>query len=235
MAGGRIALAIGNSNYHDIHIPLRTPRNDAQDVAGALQQLGFEVDLSLDANKKSMDAAFARFARAATNAELALFFYAGHSVEFRGENYLVPTDAELKDEVSVLYEMVSIENLRAALDHIKGVRIMIVDACRNNPLAEKLQNSLTGPSRLPMRGTADIEQGQGTVIVFSTGPDQVMQEGKGRNSRFTASFLKRMQEPSLEIGMMLRRISKDVNAETGGQQRPETYISLQTEYYLNQR
>ena len=141
IAGGRIALAIGNSNYRDIHIPLRTPRNDAQDVAGALQQLGFEVDLSLDANKKSMDAAFARFARAATNAESALFFYAGHSVEFRGENYLVPTDAELKDEVSVLYEMVSIENLRAALDHIKGVRIMIVDACRDNPLAEKLQNS----------------------------------------------------------------------------------------------
>src|SRR5262249_34091973 len=125
----RVALVIGNSQYKLANISLANPKNDAEDVATVLTRLGFEVVKTFDANKRDMDIALQRFARVATNADSALFYYAGHAMQYQGRNYLMPVDAELEDEVSLRYNMVAIEDVRVALDRASGVKIMILDAC----------------------------------------------------------------------------------------------------------
>ncbi len=232
----RVALVVGNAAYKAASLSLVNPRNDAEDVSAALKALGFEVVTSVNATKRDMDTALQRFARLATDADSVLFFYAGHAMQFQGRNYLLPTDAELEDEVSLRYQTVGLEDVRAALDRGSGVKILILDACRNNPLADRLQRSIAGASRstAQTRGLARIDKTQGMVVAYATAADEVAQDGQGRNSPFTTALLKRLQEPGLEIEMMFRRVAYDVNAQTGGRQRPETYISLLSEYYLNQ-
>jgi hypothetical protein len=232
----RVALIIGNSNYKAAGISLSNPRNDAQDVAAALGGLGFEVTTAIDASKHDMDLALQRFARLAADADSALFFYAGHALQYQSRNFLMPTDAELEDEISIRYQMVGMEDVRAALDRVNGVKILILDACRNNPLTDRLQRIAGGASRsvAMTRGLARVDKTQGMVVAYATAPDDVAQDGAGRNSPFTAALLKRLQEPGLEIEMMFRRVAYDVNLQTGGRQRPETTISLLSEYYLNQ-
>jgi uncharacterized caspase-like protein len=122
-----------------------------------------------------------------------------------------------------------LEVVNTALERVNGARIFILDAGRNNPLADRLPKTVAST-----RGLARIDKTQGTVVAYATAPDDVALDGQGRNSPFTAALLKRLQEPGLEIGMMFRRVASDVNAETGGRQRPESYISLLSSYYLNQ-
>jgi formylglycine-generating enzyme required for sulfatase activity len=156
-------------------------------------------------------------------------------MQFQGRNFLMPIDAELEDEISVRYQMVGLEEVRAALDQTNGIKIMILDACRNNPLANRLNQTIAASrSAAATRGLARIDKTEGMVVAYATAPDDVAQDGQGRNSPFTAALLKRLQEPGLEIGIMFRRVASDVNAQTGGRQRPETYISLLSDYYLNQ-
>ncbi len=232
----RVALVVGNANYKSGNISLANPRNDAEDIATALKSLGFEVKTAVDASKRDMDLALADFARRATDADSALFFYAGHAMQFQGRNYLMPTDAELEDDISVRYQTVGLQDVTAALDRANGVKIMILDACRNNPLADRLQKAVAGAARsmATTRGLARIDKAQGMVVAYATAADEVAQDGQGRNSPFTSALLRRLQEPGLEIEMMFRRVAADVNAQTGGRQRPETTISLLSEYYLNQ-
>jgi formylglycine-generating enzyme required for sulfatase activity len=231
----RVALVMGNANYKARGISLPNPRNDAQDISAALAAIGFEVVTVVDTTKRDMDFALQRFARLATNADVALFFYAGHAMQFQGRNFLMPTDAELEDEISVRWQMVGLEEVRAALDQSNGIKIMILDACRNNPLANRLTQTIAASRGVAStRGLARIDKTEGMVVAYATAPDEVAQDGQGRNSPFTAALLKRLQEPGLEIGIMFRRVTSDVNAQTGGRQRPETYISLLSDYYLNQ-
>src|SRR5215467_10343759 len=143
----RVALVMGNSTYKAAGLTLANPRSDAEDISAALKGLGFEVVTTIDATKRGMDLALQQFARLATSSDSALFFYAGHAMQFQGRNFLMPTDAELEDEVSIRYQMVGLEDVRAALDRTRGVRIMILDACRNNPLATRLQMQLLGTPR----------------------------------------------------------------------------------------
>jgi len=145
----------------------------------------------------------------------------------------MPTDAELEDEFSIRFQTVGIEAVSAALGRANGVKIMILDACRNNPLASSLRRRIAGASTT--RGLARIDKIEGMVVAYATASDEVAQDGQGRNSPFTAALLKRIQEPALEIAVMFRRVATDVNAQTGGRQRPEFYISLNSEYYLNPR
>jgi hypothetical protein len=237
LAEKRVALVVGNSSYKAVPI-LRNPRNDAEDVSAVLSKLGFEVKTTIDATKRDMDLALADFARRATDADAALFFYAGHAMQFLGRNFLMPTDADLEDEISVRYQMVGLQDVTAALDRANGVKIMILDACRNNPLVNTLQTKIAGASRsISMtRGLARIDKAQGMVVAYATQPDEVAADGdgKGRNSPFTGALLGRLLEPGVEIGLMFRRVTADVSAQTGGRQRPETTFSLLSEYYLNQ-
>ena len=236
-ADRRIALVVGNANYTNPSLVLSNPKNDAEDVAAALRSLGFEVVQAIDANKRDMDLSMAKFARLATDSDAVLFYYAGHALQYQGRNYLMPIDAEVEDEVSLRYQMIAIDDVRAALDRASGVKVMILDACRNNPVVDSLRRKMSGETRAlggGVRGLARIDKTQGTVIAYSTAADEVAADGQGRNSPFTTAFLKRLQEPGLEIEQLFRRVAADVNSATGGRQRPETYVSLLSDYYLNQ-
>ncbi len=233
----RIALVVGNAHYGNPSLALTNPKNDAEDVATALRSVGFEVLQAVDANKRDMDLAMAKFARLATDSDAALFFYAGHALQYQGRNYLIPTDAEVEDEISLRYQLMAIDDVRAALDRATGVKVMILDACRNNPIVESIRRRASGETRnvgSGTRGLARIDKTQGMVIAYSTAADEVAADGRGRNSPFTRAFLKRLKEPGLEIEQLFRRVAADVNSETGGRQRPETYVSLLSDYYLNQ-
>ena len=236
LADRRVALVIGNSLYKNPSLVLPNPKNDAEDIASTLRSLGFEVVMATDADKRGLDQAMQQFARRVTDADSALFFYAGHAMQYQGRNYMMPIDAELEDEISLRYQMVAIDDVKAALDRASGVKIMILDACRNNPLADRLARTLASQSRNigNVRGLARVDKTQGMVVAYATAADDVAQDGTGRNSPFTTALLKRMQEPGVEVEIMFRRVTADVNATTLGRQRPETYISLLSEYYLNQ-
>jgi len=232
----RVALVIGNSQYKNSNLVLFNPKNDAEDVAAFFRSLGFEVILRIDASRRDFDLAMTQFARVAAFADTALFYYAGHALQHQGQNYLMPTDAELEDEVSLRYEMVSLDDVRAGLERAGGVKIMILDACRNNPILDRLKRRITGMTRdvAAVRGLARIAGAQGEVVAYATAADQVAADGSGRNSPFTAALLKRLAEAGLEIGTMFRRVAADVTEQTKGQQHPELLISLISEYYLNQ-
>jgi len=244
----RVALVIGNSEYKNSTLSLTNPKNDATAIAAVLKSLDFEVQLVTDVGKRDMDGVLERFARLSVNADSALFYYAGHAIQHNGKNYLMPIDAELEDEFSVRYNLVSIDDVRSALDRVSGVRIMILDACRNNPIADRLNRVIGGVDRLDRvagsgqtrglvstRGLARIDKTQGMVVAYATAADDVALDGNNAvNSPFTAALIREMQEPGLEIGTMFRRVARDVNDATGGRQRPETSISLLSDYYLNQ-
>jgi uncharacterized caspase-like protein len=233
----RIAMVVGNANYKNPSLILANPKNDAEDVASALRSLGFEVIQAVDTNKRDLDLSMAKFARLATDSDAVLFYYAGHALQYQGRNYLMPTDAEVEDEVSLRYQMMPIDDVRSALDRASGVKVMILDACRNNPVVESLRRKIGGESRAlggGVRGLARIDKTQGTVIAYSTAADEVAADGQGRNSPFTSALLSRLKEPGLEIEQLFRRVAADVNSATGGRQRPETYVSLLSDFYLNQ-
>jgi Caspase domain len=233
----RVALVVGNSQYKNTSLALFNPKNDAEDIAAALRSLDFEVILTVDAGKREFDIAMTQFARLATNADAALFFYAGHALQYQGRNYLVPVDGELEDEISLRYQMISLDDIRAAVERADGVKIIILDACRNNPIVDNLRRKMVGASRSigTTRGLARIDKALGMVVAYATAADEVAADGSGRNSPFSRALLKRLQEPGLEIGTMFRRVAADVNEQTNGRQRPETYVSLIGEYYLNQK
>jgi uncharacterized caspase-like protein len=236
-ADRRVALVVGNSHYSNASLFLANPKNDAEDVAAALRAVGFEVLQAIDANKRDLDLNMAKFARLATDADAALFYYAGHAVQYQGRNFLMPTDAEVEDEISFRYQMTPLDDVRAALDRGDGVKIVILDACRNNPIVNALRRKKASGNRsidAVRGGLAKIDKAQGMVVAYSTAADEVAADGDGRNSPFTSAFLKRLKEPGLEIEQLFRRVAADVNAQTGGRQRPETYVSLLSNYYLNQ-
>ncbi|MBA2400385.1 MAG: caspase family protein [Bradyrhizobium sp.] len=236
-ADRRVALVVGNSNYSNSTLFLSNPKNDATDVAAALRGVGFEVLQVIDANKRDLDLNMAKFARLAIDADAALFYYAGHAVQYQGRNYLMPTDAEVEDEISFRYQMTPLDDVRAALDRGDGVKIVILDACRNNPIVNALRRKKKGDSRAVdavRGGLAKIDKAQGMVVAYSTAADEVAADGDGRNSPFTSAFLKLLKVPGLEIEQLFRRVAADVNGTTGGRQRPETYVSLLSNYYLNQ-
>ena len=237
-ADRRVALVVGNSNYSNSSLFLSNPKNDAIDVAAALRGVGFEVLQVIDANKRDLDLNMAKFARLAIDADAALFYYAGHAVQYQGRNYLMPTDAEVEDEISFRYQMTPLDDVRAALDRGDGIKIVILDACRNNPIVNALRRKKkSGDSRAVdavRGGLAKIDKAQGMVVAYSTAADEVAADGDGRNSPFTTAFLKLLKVPGLEIEQLFRRVAADVNATTGGRQRPETYVSLLSNYYLNQ-
>jgi hypothetical protein len=233
----RVALVVGNSLYKNTSLTLQNPRNDAQDVAAVLRTLGFDVIVALDASKRDFDLALTQFARAAANADTALFYYAGHALQYQGRNYLMPVDAELEDEISVRFQTVWLDDVRSAIELTGGVKIMILDACRNNPIVDALKRKVSGLNRgLNLsRGLARIEKSDGMIIAYSTAADEVALDGNGRNSPFTTALLKRMQQPGLEIAKLFRLVAADVGQSTNGRQHPEIYVSLGDEYYLNQQ
>jgi hypothetical protein len=234
-ADRRVALVIGNSEYAPQAPRLANPRNDAQDVAETLTALGFEVIVRVDADRQRFMQALAEFSRAATGAEVALFFFAGHGLQMNGSNYLVPVGAQLQDEVSVQFDFIALEEIRRALERSAGAKVLILDACRNNPFTVKLERSLKAASRdmTVLRGLAPPPQTRGTVVAYATQANDVAADGDERNSPFTGALVLGLREPGLEIGALFRKVATRVYDKTRGRQMPELSISLPAELYLN--
>ncbi len=226
----RVALVFGNSAYRSVP-RLTNPGQDAQGVAQALRNIGFQVELVRDATRAQTEEALRRFGRVADGAEIALFFYAGHGMQVGGENYLMPVDARVSDVRDIDYEFIALPLVTRAMERAR-VRIMILDACRDNPLAPQIRG-LSG-TRSVGRGLARIEQVDlGTLVAFATSPGAVALDGSGRNSPFTAALLQHLTTPGLEIRQLMTRVRASVVQETGGQQIPWDNSSLITEVVLN--
>jgi Caspase domain len=230
-ADNRVALVIGNGAYARVpHLP--NPVHDAEDVAAALKRSGFEIMVATDLDKAGMDEAMIKFARAARTADVAMFYYTGHALQFGGINYLVPVDAQLNDEAD-LRRMVRVDDVIADMQPAKNLRILVLDSCRDNPLAEQLKRSIrTARSASIGRGLAKIDSPEGMIIAYATQPGRTADDGDGRNSPYTTAFLKNV-ETKEEIGTIFRRISADVYQTTHQAQLPELSLSLIGEFYLN--
>jgi uncharacterized caspase-like protein len=222
----RVALVIGNSAYR--HFPaLPNPRTDALDLAASLRKVGFEVIEGPDLTKGGMATTLQRFARLAAEADAALVFYAGHGLQYQGQNYLVPTDAKLEDEIDLDYETIRVEDVVRALDRARGVRILILDACRNLPLPDRGRRDVFRDQGLAKLGR------RGMIVAYATQANEVAYDGNGRNSFFTGALLKEISEPGVEVGQLFRRVQASVSDKTGGRQMPELSLSVATEFYFN--
>jgi carboxyl-terminal processing protease len=233
LAERRVALVIGNGAYKNAtHLP--NPTNDARDVAAALGRIGFDTILGLDLDRAGMDDYAVRFARAAREADVALFYYSGHAMQFAGVNYLMPVDAKLADEAD-LRRLAKIDDIVADVQQAKNLRILVLDSCRDNPLAEELKRSIGRTRAAGMsRGLAKFDSPQGMIVAYSTQAGRTAEDGTGRNSPYTAAFLKHI-EVQEEIGTVFRRVSAEVYEATQRTQLPELSLSLIGEFYLKGR
>ncbi|MGH6846243.1 MAG: caspase family protein [Methylocella sp.] len=228
LADKRVALVVGNSQYARASLKLINPTNDAQDLAQALKEIGFDVILRIDVGKDKFDQALVDFARKAKNADTALVYYAGHGLQRNGKNYFLPTDIDAQDEYDFNFRAISQDSILDAVSQAKSVKIVILDACRDNPLARQFVAFRSWGG-----GLARIDFAEEAVIAYATAPGRVANDGEGRNSPFAAALVKRIKEPGLEIMTMFRRVASDVYEETNGKQQPEITSSLRTDYFLN--
>jgi uncharacterized caspase-like protein len=228
-ADTRVALVIGNGAYVST-AQLPNPSHDAEDVASSLRRSGFEVLQGIDLRQADMQDLTIRFARAAGKADVALFYYSGHAMQYNGVNYLMPVDAALTDEAD-LKRFVRVDDIVNDLQQAKNLRILVLDSCRDNPLAEMLKRSATRAASVG-RGLSKVEAPRGTIVSFSTQSGQVAADGAGRNSPYTTAFLKHIEEPQ-EIGDVFRDISSDVYDSSGKSQLPELSLSIIGKFYLN--
>ncbi|MEZ5834564.1 MAG: caspase family protein [Geminicoccaceae bacterium] len=221
----RVALVIGNSNYqHASELP--NPDNDAHAIGSALRHVGFdEVTVRTDLNRAAFQHELQTFTREARDADVALVFYAGHGIEMSGQNFLIPVDAELASDVDIDFEAVPLDLVMRSVDPARKLRIVLLDACRNNPFANRMVRS-TGSSRSVGRGLARIEPPGDMLVAYAAKDGQVAEDGYGSNSPFTTALLEYIDKPGLEIQFLFRKVRDAVLQSTGYRQEPHVYGSL---------
>ncbi|MDE0390693.1 MAG: SUMF1/EgtB/PvdO family nonheme iron enzyme [Rhodospirillales bacterium] len=223
LAWQRVALVIGNASY--AHAPsLANPLNDANDIGAALERLGFAVTRMDDADQVELRRGLQHFSLAASASEMAVVFYAGHGIEVDRRNFLIPVDARLLSDADVEFEAVPLDLLSRAVERAKGLRLIILDACRDNPFAVAMQRS--GATRSIGRGLGSVEPSGETLVAYAAKEGTVAADGEGRNSPYTSALLAHLEEPGLEVGLMFRKVRDAVLAATGGRQEPFVYGSL---------
>ena len=209
LADGRVALVVGNSSYAHIG-RLPNPESDAVDIAAALARLGFDVTTELDADRVALTEALRAFTRRSAGADVSLVFYAGHGIEMDGVNYVVPVDARLERDVDVRYETVTLDDLLVSTSGA-SLRLVLLDACRNNPLARSMQR--TAATRSVSGGSfGDLNEdllGDETLVAYAAAAGTTAADGRGRNSPYTAALLTHLETP-LEIGLLFRRVRAQV-------------------------
>ena len=224
--GRRVALVIGNAAYKHTD-PLSNPSNDARAVATSLRRIGFqEVIDGTDLDSEKLAGKVRDFSRALKGADLAFFYYAGHGVQVNGLNYMMPVDAKMAEESDVYAETVELNDVLKHMERQAKTNIIILDACRNNPLQRNLSRSMGTRSAAASQGLAEVRSGVGTLIVFATQPGNVALDGADQHSPFTAGLLKHIETPNIDIAIMLRRVRDDVIDNTKGQQVPWEHSSL---------
>jgi tetratricopeptide (TPR) repeat protein len=222
--GKRVALVIGNSAYQNVQA-LPNPARDADAIADAFRKIGFQsVQVEHDLTRDQLTKALRKFEDVAATANWAVVYYAGHGIVVNGENYLVPVDAKLLSDRDVLDEAVSLNRVLIATEAAKKLRMVLLDACRDNPFLTKMRQ--TTASRSLSRGLARIEPGVGTLVAYAARDGEIAMDGNGQHSPFAEGILDHIQTPNLEIGMFFRIVRDDVRSATKLKQEPFVYGSL---------
>ena len=226
----RIALVIGNSTYQNA-LALGNPRLDADAIAASMERLGFSVSKVTEANFDSFRRALLSFGREARSADMAVVYYSGHGLEMNGENWLIPVDAELKNDIDVENEAISLHSLMQTVSSAKTLGLILLDSCRQNPFLAKMQRS--SQTRAIERGLARVEPNSNVLVVFAAKDGTTADDSSGEHSAFTQALLNNIETPGLEVNFLFRNVRDDVLDETHETQEPFLYGSLsQDEIYL---
>ena len=221
----RVALVIGNGAYATLP-KLANPPTDAAAIALRLRSLGFDVTEGINLGKAAMDQDVRNFGRKAAAADVAMVFYAGHGVQVGGHNYLVPVDAALPTrEQDLRYDFVDVAGIMGELAGTKRLRIVVLDACRDNPIPAELQRSL-GRGLAADRGLAAPPGLDNTLIAYATAADATAADGSGQDSPFTTALLNHLSDPGLDVRLMFGRVRDEVRRATNNRQNPFVYESL---------
>ncbi len=220
----RVALVIGNSAYQHIGV-LANPANDAREMANALRSIDVSVEVLLNADRKAMLSALDKLSRATDQADLAIVHYSGHGIEISGNNFLLPIDAELNQPSDAERQAIAFEQVYAAMNNARGMKLILLDACRDNPIAGRL-------GLAPRRGLSAPSPPANVLVAFATRHGEVAQDGlPGGTSPFTGAVLKNISLP-VDIRTMFRHVLNDVLAATQYRQSPFTYGQLPKADYI---
>ena len=233
-ADRRVAFVLGNGAYKNVQ-SLPNPAIDAKSMARVLRNVGFDVVEGANLTRDKMTERLLEFGKKAEGADVALFFYAGHGIAINGTNYLLPVDADLKSEMDV--KLGSAINIDTTLDQTMGdakVKLVFLDACRDNPFAAKIRSAASTRSVNVQTGLAEMKSGEGTLIAFATGPGQTALDGQeGTNSPFTRALMANIASPGVEIQQAMTKVRAQVNEETNKGQLPWGHTNLIGAVYLN--
>jgi hypothetical protein len=233
-ADKRVAFVVGNGAYKNV-APLPNPSVDAKAIAATLRNVGFEVVEGSNLTRDKMTERLLDFGKKAQGADVALFFYAGHGIAISGTNYLLPIDADIKSEMDV--KLGAAINIDLTLEQTMGdakVKLVFLDACRDNPFAAKIKSNSATRSVNVQTGLAEMKSGEGTLIAFATGPGQTALDGQeGNNSPFTRALLANLTQPGMEIQQAMTKVRAQVNEETNKGQLPWGHTNLIGSVYLN--
>ncbi len=233
-ADKRVAFVVGNGTYKNV-AALPNPAIDAKSMAKVLRNVGFEVVEGTNLTRDKMTERLLEFGKKAQGADVALFFYAGHGIAINGTNYLLPVDADIKSEMDV--KLGSAINIDLTLDQTMSdakVKLVFLDACRDNPFAAKIKSNSATRSVSVQQGLAEMKSGEGTLIAFATGPGQTALDGEvGTNSPFTRALIAHITQPGIEIQQAMTEVRAQVNEETNKGQLPWGHTNLIGSVYLN--
>ena len=243
-ASERIAFIMGNSSYL-LTSPLKNPTNDAVALAAALERLGFVVDCALDLSLKATESRFSAFAQRLGGSKVVFFYYAGHGIQVDGRNYLVPVDFDPRGNSAFEDRLISMDKILNEITGGQRVNIVILDACRNNPLASELSAeiqsgrymTLSKDRAIPVigKGLAEIKGSIGTLIAYATQPGNVASDGDGKHSPFADGLLQFIESPGLEIRDILTQVRRHVVQETENRQIPWDHSSLVERFYFKEK
>lgn len=225
-AGHRMALVIGNSKYRNVPV-LANPAHDAEMVAAILKRTGFEkVTLLEDLDKDAMVGALRNFSIEAEKADWAVIYYAGHGMEVGGVNYLIPVDARLATDRDISFEAVPLDQVMNAAERADKLRLVILDACRDNPFKNQMKRTLAVSSRSVSRGLAPVEPDPGTLVVYAAKAGEQASDGRGEHGPFATAFAKDVMIPGLEVRRLFDDVRDDVLDATHHEQQPFSYGSI---------
>ncbi|WP_162798228.1 caspase family protein [Sulfitobacter sp. SK011] len=234
LAEKRTAFIVGNADYSHV-LPLANPVSDARLMAGMLEELGFEVTLAVDLTRAGLASEFSDFLEQTEGADVTLFYYAGHGMQFEGRNYLLGTDAALKSAFDVQSEALPLDRLVQMLEEKARAALVFIDACRDNPLATEFYTRNFSPTRaLATRGLAPMTgRFQGSMLMFAASPGQVAYDGASDNSPFAQALARHLPTENVEILTLMKRVIRDVKTDTENLQTPTVTNDLSLEVYLN--
>jgi len=249
-AGRRVALVIGNSAYKSVSV-LPNPQRDAEKVSATLRAIGFDtVTVAADATREALLSGLKTFSAAAQSADWAMVYYAGHGIEVAGVNYLVPIDAKLTSDRDVSQQAVAIDHVMNAIDGARKLKLVVLDACRDNPFADLAPPPVaatSAPQAIPVsasagdsrgatrsagKGLGEIKVQGASLVVYAAKHGQTALDGEGENSPFAIAVVQRLATPGVEINKLFRLVRDDVMESTAGRQEPYMYGSLPGEDFF---